>query len=427
MRRESALFFVAVALAISANGASSDAQEHCGPPYRGFDSRLSPKVVGRLPVSESEVRGFEMVGGNAVVALSDRLVAFRDDISVEVDIPSAPVAIFTGRAGDLWLQTAGGVLLVGQAGPVPSSGAISGRLLASGSDLTLRVVESSGRTALLVHARDGSEFELADYELPLRAASWGPEGLTAVVGDRLVTWKSGAPDMKVWLSHPSLTEAHDVCRLGDGHAIVTLAHQVLHVSTETVSGIVAGFPARCRFAGSDLFLLDEQSGLVWRVGGVDKLGSAKADEAHAEALLRGSDSAQSETFRLPEAARLIGCNAARAARPRQMAQREVVSPPSSSAPPTRPKSSVARGSGMYFQPAWLSGSGGTGLTLRVDPGSAAATAGLQSGDRLTSIGGRVIDTIDAAEAALAPVASGSTVSIIISRGGQRLTKSLVMP
>lgn len=392
----------------------------CGEPYRGFDSRLEPRLIGRLPAGSGPVAGLATAGGALLVVLPDRLVAFRDGHGMEVAISTVVVGFGSDASDRIWVQGPGGVSFASPDGLSAPTGSVAGRLVNQGSELFLRVVEYLGRTSLILRGAGGQEFLLASFDLPARAVSWGPEGLTAVLGDRLLTWAPGETEMKVWRSDPVLAEARTVCRLGDENIVVALPEHVLHVSPETAQILVMGFPAACQFGDEGLFLLDESSGLAWEVAGLERLGRRDRDVAYAQQLASGTASAQSAAWRLPEAARLIGCSAA-------LAQRTAVNSPA----PTRAKAQQGKSAtdrfGIAFQPSWLAGSGGSVLAVRVAPGSPAEQAGLRTFDQLVSIGGRTADTIELVESALAAIPAGSSFSVVVLRAGQRIQLTVSAP
>jgi hypothetical protein len=74
-----------------------------------------------------------------------------------------------------------------------------------------------------------------------------------------------------------------------------------------------GMPAaRCRFEDGVLYLLDGQSGWIWSLRGLDQLGTKKGDQAYAISLLKQLPSnANESSVKFQEAARILGCNAAR--------------------------------------------------------------------------------------------------------------------
>ena len=57
--------------------------------------------------------------------------------------------------------------------------------------------------------------------------------------------------------------------------------------------------------------------------------------------------------------------------------------------------------------------------VQVLPDSGASAAGLRSGDRILSVAGRPVDTIDALRARLGDFTPGETVTVVIRRGDER--------
>jgi putative serine protease PepD len=60
---------------------------------------------------------------------------------------------------------------------------------------------------------------------------------------------------------------------------------------------------------------------------------------------------------------------------------------------------------------------GAAVVQQVTPGGAAAAAGIQSGDKITMVGNRVIDSGDALVAAIRSYSPGSRVSVTIKAAG----------
>jgi hypothetical protein len=73
--------------------------------------------------------------------------------------------------------------------------------------------------------------------------------------------------------------------------------------------------ARVRWTNNALYVLDERLGLLWKVSGLEQLGTAESDKAHAMTILKQLPAGASETdSRFLEAARIVGCEGARALR-----------------------------------------------------------------------------------------------------------------
>ena len=103
-------------------------------------------------------------------------------------------------------------------------------------------------------------------------------------------------------------------------AVVALPNAILSITDEDQI-ILAGFTARVRFSQGRLYMLDERTGQIWSVSGLQSIGRFQDDERHAFNLLDRVGLDDSETNpRFLEAARIIGCERAQqrlAERPRK--------------------------------------------------------------------------------------------------------------
>ncbi len=88
-------------------------------------------------------------------------------------------------------------------------------------------------------------------------------------------------------------------------------------------------------------------------------------------------------------------------------------------------SSNAVGSGAFLGVGLIEADNGIQIA-QVAPGSAAATAGLQVNDILTSIDGQAIKSVAQVRAILSVKAPGQSISIVLQRGGQPLTVTVTL-
>jgi tetratricopeptide (TPR) repeat protein len=96
--------------------------------------------------------------------------------------------------------------------------------------------------------------------------------------------------------------------VGRDRAVVALTESVL-VLTPNGATVLVGMHARCSWDGTSLYLLDESSGLIWQIRGVEKLGTRVGDLAHADELVQSlPPNAANDSPAVLEAARNIGCN-----------------------------------------------------------------------------------------------------------------------
>ncbi len=283
--------------------------------YRGFDSRLAPVLLGRIPASAAEpVVGFEALQGKALVALPHRLLAVGAGRIFAVPVLPVTQGLSFDAGGRIGLQTAAGFLFMDPDGAAMIRTAVPGlspgaRLLDSGGDVAVEAMEASGAVELIALRRDGRRFPIARIAGPLRAASWNALGLAAIVGNSLFIWPAGAGRISRLASDRGFEKARDVCLVGPNRAVVALPHVVLLIGAPGAS-VIVGFGGRARWSEGRLYLLDDAEGAVWQVGGLESLAGWKSDQAHARRLICGGGPAQeAPRTRLLEAARILGCPA----------------------------------------------------------------------------------------------------------------------
>lgn len=285
--------------------------------YRGFDSRLAPVLLGRIPAPAAEpIVGFEALHGKALVALPHRLLAVGPGRIFAVPVLPATQGLSFDAGGRIRLQTAAGFLAMDPGGAAAMTrAAVPGlapgaRLLDSGSDVAVEAVQISGAVEFIALRRDGRRFPIARISGPLRAASWSALGLAAVVGNSLFVWPAGAGKISRLASDRGLEKARDVCLIAADRAVVALPHVVLLVGAPGAS-VIVGFGGRARWSEGRLYLFDDAEGTVWQVGGLENLAGWQSDQAHARQLVCAGEPAQeAPRTRFLEAARICGCPAA---------------------------------------------------------------------------------------------------------------------
>jgi hypothetical protein len=232
--------------------------------YVGFDSRLTSHILGRAPLRKEPVQGFEIVNKRPLVSFAHRVVELRDKTPTTLSTADTLTGLAVDDTGRAWFTSKRGILRreATQITPDPLfTKVIEGKLYNSGSPVFLEAFPNGGNTAFATRRHDGLPYPILNAEGKLRAASWNPLGLAAVVGSSLLTWEAGAERVAVLATDRGLEAARDVCLISPGRAVVTLKHAIVLVTDQTQL-VVALFPARCRWSDGKLYLLDENTGAV---------------------------------------------------------------------------------------------------------------------------------------------------------------------
>ena len=284
--------------------------------YRGFDSRLDVELVARVDLTGATVTGFEIAGARPVIAFERRLLGIDSGRLVSMPSLDKIDALAADAAGRLWVQHGTKIRRVGKE-KVEIAGEIASgvRLHNSGHALFLQTASLNDGARLVVH--DGvSGRTLPAIDLQggkLASVGWNPVGLAAVVGTTLVAWPAGAGKVSRLLEDAGLQSARDVTLVSASRAVVALP-STLALVTEHGTAVLALIRARVRWADNALFVLDETWGAVWKVSGLERLGTAERDKAHAARILKLVPAGAPETHpALLEAARIVGCDGAREA------------------------------------------------------------------------------------------------------------------
>jgi hypothetical protein len=288
-------------------------------PYRGFDSRLTAEAIGLAPLDARDVRGFEIVSGRPVVALSHRLIGL--DGNQPVFFPSLDVidGIAVDDRDHLWVQTGESVRrFVGER--LESVRALRAGVVVHDSGHALLAESSTSPEATQIVLRSPEQRRSLPplvAEGRLTAMSWNQAGLAAIVDSTLITWPAGAKSATRLYADVGLANARDVCLLSPTRAIIALQHVVVLIDKGTVL-VLAVMPARVRQVDGIVYLLEPRSGIVWRISGIDKVGDRDGDRAHATRLLTQLPKDRPENdLAFLEAARIVGCEGARKIRSRQ--------------------------------------------------------------------------------------------------------------
>ena len=285
--------------------------------FRGFDTRLDATLLARVDLRGSAVTGFEVAGGKPLIAFEHRLVGV--DGARLLSMPS--VDKIDGLAVD-----ASGVVLV-QSGtrvrrltkeklePVRTL-AEGTRLHNSGNVAFLQSQRQGGTTLLTVVSDDAREgvSPLRIDGAAIGSATWNSVGLAVAAGDTLIAWTAGSQAVTRLRRDEGLRSARDVNLIAPDRAVVALPGTLALVTDRGIAPL-ALISARARWANDALYVLDETLGVVWKVSGLEKLGTAASDKAHVRSILTKVPPNAAETDpRFLEAARILGCEGARAAR-----------------------------------------------------------------------------------------------------------------
>jgi hypothetical protein len=282
-------------------------------PYLGFDSRLRVDVAGRVAPTSDEPIGFEVAGSRPVVAYEHRLVAVDGNRLVGYPSLDRISALAVDRSGGLWLQTSDKIRRFG-ADQLVAAGTLSSgaRIHNSGAGAFLVVRPRSGVARLAFRAADGTATPALELEGAFRTASLNSEGLSAVVDDSLIVWPSGSQSVRRLAEDVAFRGARDVVLIGENRAVVTLSNLVV-LQTDQNLLVLAAMKARARWQNGSLYLLDERSGVIWKIDGLDGLGTPAGDFAHAARLVKQAPDEVSNwnSPAFQEAARIVGCERAR--------------------------------------------------------------------------------------------------------------------
>lgn len=305
--------------------------------FAGFDSRLSLEIAGRLPADSGEARDLLVSQGSPIVLTSSALFALKESGSSgsnnilarfvgdelteladdEGEFPGDAKLVLSSSDYPYIRATGHNIAIKPGTDPVfeyvlsPIAESATAVLVNDGADTYLMVGQGDGVARYVALNRAAETFPIAEIEGWHTAASWNSEGLVAAVGPSLFTWHAKDATMHRLASDNAFLEARDVSLIAPGKAVVCLRSMVTLITAENWL-VLAGIPALSYWDGTNLYLLDMRAGIVWRVAGVENLGSTEDDLRHADQLL--IDAAKSETpHNYPgykEASRILGCEEA---------------------------------------------------------------------------------------------------------------------
>lgn len=282
--------------------------------YVAFDSRLAPRSHGRVTTGSDKITGFEIAAGVPIITFEHRVVGLTGKRAAGFPVLDRVLGATVDASGEVRFDTQRGVLRRGEKRLVPDpslSAVTAGRLLNSGTDVFVEVIPEKDASMFVARGRTGDALPIAKIAGAFRAASWNELGLAAIVGDSLFVWKPGAKEI-VPLAHDyGFRTAQDVCLIAPDRAVVATAHATILV-TPASQLMLVGFPARVRFSGGRLYLLDVRSGVVWSTDRLELVGDAAKDQLHARTLVSRMKPSDSETsVQFLEASRIVGCKEVR--------------------------------------------------------------------------------------------------------------------
>jgi hypothetical protein len=301
-------------LALALSLASQTAVPCGGKIFTGFDTRLSVEIVGRVPPSSTDrLVGLESDGQQVFVATEHRLMMLQaGKPAAAANLPEPLVGIAVDEHGNLFLQFAHSVRVVprlkGAAAQTISVENGLGPLRGSATNGFLEVTRTPDRARLSIRrTTDLAAFPIADVAGGLGPVSWTPAGLAAVVDNSIVRLSRRDERLTVLDEDTGFAHAGDIALLPDGRAVVALAH-VLLLTDGRSRLVIAGADAAVRASGTAVIVFDKNSGFVWRVTGLDRVGVPALDLRHAEELLKQWRQSGDDRVGL-EAARIAGCAA----------------------------------------------------------------------------------------------------------------------
>lgn len=306
-----ALSLAAVTTDIAAQAAPTECSSVA---YRGFDSRLRVELIGRVTAGE-RVTGFEVSKGRPVVAFERRIVALDGGQQLVLPSIDAIESVAVDDEGGVWLQQGARLRRVSREKlETVRTLAPSSRIHNSGHKLFLESESQGAATRLTLRTPD-DRAALPPFHIEggrAVAASLNDAGIAAIVGDALLTWTAGAKTVTALRKDRGFRAATDVTLIGPGRVVVALPHALVLV-TERGATILALLKGRARWSGDSLYVLDETIGAIWKIGGVGHIGVPGADKEYAATLVKSMPRGASESnVNFLEAARLVGCEGARA-------------------------------------------------------------------------------------------------------------------
>jgi hypothetical protein len=305
-------FAALVALTISHPDANGQSCQQ--PVYSAFDSRLETVLVGRVPENSGATVGFEVVEERVFIAHQHDILGLRRKSVISLPFPSPIDALAVDGSGGLFVQTAAGVLKLGEDATFAKDGAVSsmikGKVLNSGSDTFMDVQKTGTEIDFTARRRNGGSLLVLTARGELRTAAWNDQGLAAVVGNTLYYWQPGSNEMLKLASNTGLINATNACVVGSQRVVVHANSAMLLIDHGHLSFLV-GMRGMCSFEKGILYLFDQKNNLVWAARGINKIGPRETDEKYATELLKKLKPTDVGSPQFLEATRILGCEKAR--------------------------------------------------------------------------------------------------------------------
>jgi len=280
--------------------------------YIGFDSRVFAQLIARMPPTGEAVKGFAIAAGIPVVLLKSRLLIFDSAIPRDIPVPEDATGLSVDADEIIRLQRPGEVDILTEWTPrKDTSLEPKGALFDSGRPVLVDAWNEEGVEKFVLRRPGADSFGVAGARGRLRAAFWGDGGLAVIAGRSLYVWRENSDKFVRLAIDKGLEKARSVCLADGGVAVVALGRAVV-VITEEDEIVLVGMEARCDSRGGIVYLLDELTGEIWQVGGIEKLGRFHEDERHARNLILQLPRGATENApAFLEAARIVGCEKAR--------------------------------------------------------------------------------------------------------------------
>ena len=301
------MLVVCAAALASASASLSAAERSCiDQAFRGFDTRLNVDIAGKVPVAEAPV-GFELVEGRPVVAFSHRLIVIDGKRLIAQPSLDAIQALTVDANGRVRLQANNTVRLFGPDRLVDEGRVAEGGLIHNSGAPTYLLTASAADRTRVVFAGEGTAAAALDFTGRLTRASLNAVGFAAIIGDALVTWTPGSTTVDTLALDIGLRQAIDVVLIGPNRVVVALPNVVVLV-TDRTRIVLGGLSARIRWKEGTLYALDQTSGIVWTLTGLEAIGVPEKDRERARQLAGQAASAAAPEYL--EAVRLAGCKVA---------------------------------------------------------------------------------------------------------------------
>lgn len=279
--------------------------------FEGFDSRLKATVRVQFPPFGDRVVGFEVVNGKTLLATTNSLVVFDGRRLAKAAFAESVAGLSVDDRETAMVVAGGRRYRIGPNGPVALSTASVDAIANSGTAITAEAAVRTGQTRIALRRPDNQLQPLAVLQGALRAVSWNAIGLALVVDRELLAWPSGTQTVRRLATDTGFDRVEDAVLIGADRAVVALSQTLILISPPHRL-VLGALKARVRWSEGKLFVLDQRSGQVFELSGIEQIGHGADDVSHARALVTQASAANLEDdWRFLEAARIVGCESAR--------------------------------------------------------------------------------------------------------------------